>query len=449
MRPGAQPLDQMEISKACQQPGAGGARGVTLPLLRRTIAAMQDIAASPAAPRDETAPPRPPLWLLVLITTSGTLGIHIFVPALPQAAAEFGVGTGAMQLTISLYILGLAVGQLGYGPLSDALGRRPVLLAGLALYSLAGLAAALAPEVRWLIGARLLQALGGCAGLALGRAMVRDTATPREAASRLALLNLVVSVGPGIAPLVGTLLSETLGWRAIFLGLCGMGAGTLLLSLWRLPETNRQKQGRGAAALARDYGQLLRSRAFLGFAIGGGCATTSWYAYLAALPFILVQQLGRPVHEIGLCYLLLVGGTSVGNILANRLVGRLGMKRLLLGASGFGVLGALLFLGAVLGGRLTLALAVLGPLMFTVGVGVASPLALTRAVGVNPRVIGSAAGLYGCSQMAVGALCAALAGIGPDPALAAALVLSVAAATGFLAFLVALRAERRGRAPEM
>ncbi|MBI0432219.1 multidrug effflux MFS transporter [Roseomonas sp. KE0001] len=387
------------------------------------------------------APPRPPLWLLVLITTSGTVGIHIFVPALPQAAAEFGVSTGAMQLTISLYILGLALGQLAYGPVSDALGRRPVLLAGLALYSLAGLAAALAPEVRFLIGARLLQALGGCAGLALGRAMVRDTAEPREAASRLAMLNLAVSVGPGIAPLLGTALSETLGWRSIFVTLCVVGALTTGLAWWRLPETGRQVRGRGVAALARDYRQLIGSPAFLGFAIGGGCATTSWYAYLAAMPFILVQQLGRPVHEVGLVYVVLVAGTALGNILANRLVAPVGLARLLRLGSLIGVGGALLFLGAVLLDRLNLAIAVGGPLIFAIGVGLASPLALTKAVSVNPKVIGSAAGLYGFSQMAVGALCAALAGIGGDPALAAAVVLAAAALIGQAAFRLALRRE--------
>ena len=255
--------------------------------------------SSPESAEGLAAIRHPPLWLLVLVTTSGTLGIHIFVPALPQAGAEFGVGNGAMQLTISLYILGLAVGQLGYGPLSDNLGRRPVLLGGLLLYTLASLAAALAPTVEWLIGSRLLQALGGCAGLALGRAIVRDTSEPREAASRLAALSLVVSVGPGIAPLIGTTLSEGLGWRVIFVLLCAMGGTTALLVTLRLPETRAGQSGRSAAALARDYKALLRSPAFLGYAIGGGCATTSWYAYLAAMPYIFVQQTGGQCRRSG------------------------------------------------------------------------------------------------------------------------------------------------------
>ncbi|KAA2214283.1 multidrug effflux MFS transporter [Teichococcus oryzae] len=385
---------------------------------------------------------RPPLWLLVLVTTSGTLGIHIFVPALPQAAQELGVGNGTAQLAISLYILGLALGQLVYGPLSDQWGRRPVLLGGLGLYTLAGLVAALAPDAISLIAARLFQALGGCAGLALGRAIVRDTAETREAASRLAALSMVVSVGPGIAPLIGTALSEWVGWRSIFALLAGLGAVTMALVLWRLPETRARGHGRGAAALISDYAGLLRSPRFLGFAIGGGCATTSWYAFLAALPFILVQQLGRPVHEVGFCYILLVGGTAFGNLMANRMVARFGFRPLILGASATGVLGALFYLAVVLGGWMSLTTVLIGPLLFTLGIGLASPLALTQAVSVNPQVIGSASGLYGCSQMAVGALCASLAGVGDDPALASAVVLFGAAMIGFCAFALALRRPR-------
>ncbi|TCH99946.1 Bcr/CflA family efflux MFS transporter [Roseococcus sp. SYP-B2431] len=385
-----------------------------------------------------------PLWLLVLITTSGTFGIHVFVPALPQAGASLQAPGTLMSLTVSLYVLGLALGQLFYGPISDSLGRRPVLLAGLTLYSLAGLGAALAPEAHWLVVARLLQAMGGCAGLALGRAMVRDVSPPREAASRLAVLNLAVSAGPAMAPLLGGFLAEELGWRAVLLFLSAMGAATTLLALRVLPETNRGGQGRSFAALAQDYRRLVASPAFLGYAIGGGCATTSWYAYLAALPFMVVDQLG-PIREVGFIAILLMLGTSLGNILAARLLRRFSLSRLLPGASLLGVLGTLIFLAPMLAGHLSLAVIVAGPLVYMMGVGVTSPLALTKALGVNPGVIGSAAGLYGCLQMAVGAVCAALVGFGGDPALAAGSILTGATLLGLFCFAGALAWERRGR----
>lgn len=130
--------------------------------------------------------PHAPLWLLALVTFSGTLAMHIFVPALPIAAKGLGAGIGQMQMTVSLYILGLALGQLVYGPLADRFGRRPVLLGGLGIYCVAGLAAALAPEVHSLIAARLFQAVGGCAGLVLGRSTcgTRPSRRRPRAASR-------------------------------------------------------------------------------------------------------------------------------------------------------------------------------------------------------------------------------------------------------------------------
>src|SRR5690606_8576969 len=221
-------------------------------------------------------PAHVPLWMLALFTFSGTLAMHIFVPALAMAGSDLQAGNGAMQLTVSLYIIGLAVGQLIYGPLSDRYGRRRVLMAGLALYTAAGLAATLAPQVYALIAARLFQALGGCAGVVLGRAMVRDTAAPAEAAKRLALLNLMVTVAPGIAPILGGAVAATLGWRAVLFVMCLLGVANLLFAWRLLPETGATALARmSVAALARRYRQLLGSRRFLGYAVGGGCATTS------------------------------------------------------------------------------------------------------------------------------------------------------------------------------
>ena len=387
--------------------------------------------------------PVPPLWLLTLVTFSGTLAMHIFVPALPAAARDLGASTATMQGAISFYLVGLAVGQLFYGPVSDVYGRKPVLMVGLALYTGAGLVAALAPGAPLLIGARLVQALGGCAGLALGRAMVRDTAGPQEAAARLALLNLMVSAGPGLAPAVGGAITATLGWRAIFGALCLMGLCSILLCWWRLPETGRRVEGVSAARLIHDYAQLLRSPAFGGYALGGACTTTSMYGFIAASPFIFVEELHRPVTEVGLYLGIMILGLSAGSLLASRLVRHASIDRLMVGASAVGLLGASVFLLVVLTGHLSVPLVVAPLVLVTLGCGVASPMALTRAVGVNPALIGSAAGLYGFGQMAWGALCSALVGQGGDPALSAALVLVGGGVLGQLSFFVAGRTDRR------
>jgi MFS transporter, DHA1 family, multidrug resistance protein len=395
---------------------------------------------APSAPdKVEERRLRVPLWLLALFTFSGTLGMHIFVPALPVAAKDLGAGIGAMQMTVSLYIFGLAVGQLVYGPLSDRFGRRPILMAGLVLYTTAGFAAAFAPGVNTLIVARLFQALGGCAGLVLARAIVRDTAAPRETARRLALMNLMVTVGPGVAPLVGGQLASAAGWRSIFFLLSALGVANLVFALRLLPETRPSAAPTMAAALARDYWALLRSPAFLGYSIGGGCATTSLYAFLAAAPFIFEDQLHRPRSEVAICLAILVSGVWLGSMLASRLIATISLGRLLTGANALGTLAAFALLGVVLSGHLTVLSTIGAMFVFTIGVGIAAPAALTQAISVSPRVVGSASGLYGFTQMAVGALCTAIVGLGDDPALSAALVLTGASIVGQGAFWIAAR----------
>ena len=234
-------------------------------------------------------PVRTPLWLLALITLSGTLALHIFVPALPLAAVALGATAHATQLTLSTYIIGLALGQLVYGPVSDRYGRRPVLIAGMLIYTAASLAAVFAPSIEVLIVARLFQALGGCSGLVLGRALVRDGASGAEAARKLSLMNLMTMAGPGLSPLIGSALAETTGWRSIFVALTLLGLANLAL-IHALLRDRPPAEGNDVRQVARNYVALLRSPAFLGYTIGGGCATTALYAYIGAAPFIFVHS---------------------------------------------------------------------------------------------------------------------------------------------------------------
>src|SRR3546814_5131555 len=185
------------------------------------------------------------LWLLVMATASGTLSLHSLFPALPLAARDLSVSEAAIQQTITQYIIGLAIGQLIYGPLSDRFGRRPVPLGGLLLYTIGGIAAWLSPNVWVLIGARIVQALGGCGGLVLGRAIQRDVAEPAEAAARLAILTLIVALGPALAPLLGSFLAVSFGWRAILGLTAALGAGTIVATMLILPETHTARRRSG------------------------------------------------------------------------------------------------------------------------------------------------------------------------------------------------------------
>ena len=350
--------------------------------------------------------PRAPFALLVALTASGTLGMHMIIPALPSTATALGVGAGTIQLAITLYLVGLAIGQLIYGPISDRFGRRPVLLAGLSLYTVAGFAAAVAPNAAVLIVARVFQSLGGCSGLVLGRTIVRDAASADRAAGQLALLTLVMSAVPAIAPVIGGYATAWLGWRSSFALLAAFGGVALLLTWLFLPETlGARDGGRGAGAMFYSYVRLLRSRAFCGYAIGGACTTTSFYAFMSASPFIFEHMLHRPPQEVGLYYLVLMGGVGLGGLSANRLAGRVQTRSALRIANSLAIAGAAAFALADATGWLNVP-SMVGPVaLFMVGAGMASPFAITGAVSVNPLAIGAASGLYGFVQMSYGVFC--------------------------------------------
>lgn len=384
----------------------------------------------------------------MLITISGTMAMHMFVPALPDAARGLATTTGEMQMAISIYIMGLAAGQLVYGPLSDAFGRRPMLMWGLALYAVGSVAAALAPGLHVLLAARLVQALGGCAGLALGRAIVRDTTHADTAVRQLALLNLMIMVGPGFAPVVGGAVSATLGWRAIFMLLAVAGAVTLWFTWRLLPETSRPSGRFGVGVLAADYRALVGSPRFVGFALGGGSATTCVYAFLSASPFIFVNELHQPVSAVGIYAGLMVLGMAVGNALTSRLARTVPAGRLLRIGNTLSLASALVLMAIVLLGHLSVFNAIGVMLFFTCGCGMTSPAALAKAVSVDPLRVGSASGLYGFCQMGIGAICTALAALGRDPALAAVTVMTVATTISQVAFTVALRDEKAAAAAE-
>ncbi len=389
---------------------------------------------------------RPPLALIVALTASGTMAMHILVPSLPAMADDLHISAGQAQLTITIYLIGLAIGQLIHGPLSDRFGRRPVLIVALTVYTLSSIAALLAQGAVTLIGARVFQSLGGCAGLVLGRAVIRDMLPPREAASQLALVNLVMSLSPAGAPLVGALVTASFGWRAIFVLLTGLGAATLIATCFLLPETAAPGTGGsgGFVAMLRSYPRLLHSARFRGYAIAGAASTTAFYAFMAASPFIFVDVLHQPTGRVGVYYLVLMLGLTCGSMLASRLVLRINTDRLLRAAISVCGIGALALFAVTATGQLGVVSVLVCMFVFMLGAGVASPLALTASISTVPGIVGAASGLYGFNQMAYGAICTLIVSIFHESAaLPAALVLLGSA----LLAQIALLATRNPPAP--
>ena len=362
-----------------------------------------------------------PLWVLVLVTLSGTMAMHIFVPALPVAGKALGAEPSGMQQTITLYVIGLALGQLIYGPVSDTWGRRPALLVGLSLYFSASVLALFAPSLQWLVAARLLQALGGAAGITLGRAIVRDIAPPDRVTRDLALLNLLTLVGPGLSPIVGAYLADHFGWRAIYVFLVCIGSAMLFCAWKLLPETNLNRRPLAITRIALDYGSLLANPRFAAFMLGGACSSTALYPYLATAPYIAHEQLGLPIRYVGWFAASTIVGAGLGTFLTRKLAGRWPAERFLYIGSGLGLGLATLFLCIQALGWLSAPLLLALMVVMTFGAGMASPAALSRALGATtPALAGTAAGLYGFAQMAMGAVGTMLVGFGEVPALACA-----------------------------
>ena len=221
------------------------------------------------------------------------------------------------------------------------------------------------------------------------------------------------------------------------MGLTALGVANFVLA-WRiLPETRPEALFVSASKYARDYVGLLRSRQFLGYALGGACATTPLYAFIACAPFIFVDTLHAPSASVGPYLALLVSGLWLGSLLASRFIDRFQLDGFLVAANAVSVVAAASFLGLLIADRATLAGIVGTMFAFSVGVGAAAPAALVQAISVNPRVTGTASGLYGSIQMAVGAALVAIAGLGANPALASAAVLLAAGVVAQGSFWIA------------
>ncbi|NQD91711.1 multidrug effflux MFS transporter [Pseudomonas sp. CrR25] len=356
-----------------------------------------------------------PLRLLLILgalSAFGPLAIDFYLPSFPTLARYFATDVEHVQLSLAAYFVGLSIGQLIYGPLADRFGRRKPLLAGLLLFTLASLACALAPSLEWLVGARFVQALGGCAGMVVTRAVVRDLCDPIASAKVFSQLMLVMGLAPILAPLAGGLLLSTVGWQSIFVcltlfsALCG-----LAVALW-LPETLAEDGPpaplRGALG---EYRRLFADWPFLGHALTGGLAVAGMFAYIAGSPFVFIELYGVPAEHYG----WLFGSNAAGFILAAQLnawlVARHGPGHWLRRLVWFYLACGLALLALALT-RPTALWPLLLPLFGCIAsLGVLLPNAAACAMAGQGRHAGSASALLGSLQFAIAGSAAAAVGL--------------------------------------
>ena len=360
-------------------------------------------------------PARPPAYMVVvlgLLTMFGPLSLDLYLPALPQLADDLATSASAAQLSITACLVGLALGQLVAGPLSDRLGRRRPLMVGLLAYLFASIACALAPSVEVLVALRLIQGLAGAAGIVISRAIARDLYSGRALMIFFSRLLLIAGLAPVIAPILGGQLSRIMDWRGIFLVLAGFGAVLLLAGWFGIRETlppQRRVVG-GFGRTLHDYNTLVHDRFFVGCALSSGLAGASMFAYIAGSTFVLQRIYGMSPQGFSLIF----GCISLGLVAAAQGGARLALvwplTRVLALGLAINLTGATALLITVISG-LPLA-ALIGSLVVMVcAVGVIFPTANALAMADYPDLAGTASSLQGLSQFVFGAIAAPLVGI--------------------------------------
>ncbi|HAU67170.1 MAG TPA: Bcr/CflA family drug resistance efflux transporter [Gammaproteobacteria bacterium] len=371
------------------------------------------------------------LLILGAIVAIGPLSIDMYLPALPALQGYFNTDASTVQLSLASYFIGLAVGQLVYGPISDRVGRLGPLRFGLIVYILASIACAVATSAEALVWLRLLQALGGCAGMVIVRAIVRDRFEPQEMAQVLSTLVLIMGLAPILAPLMGSQILVYFGWQAIFIVLACFGLFCLLLVMRGMEETWQppEKLLTGREILS-TYARLLCHRRFMGFALSGGIAQAGMFAYIAASSFVYIQVYGVSTTDFGWYF----GANAAGLIIASqtnaRLLRRYRAEHILHFVLAFNACCGLLMLGLILadiGGLWGVAL----PLFAAISsLGFTFPNSTAAAMAPFGDRAGMAAALLGTLQFSLAAMASVAVGwLHDGTALPLAAVISVCGIT--------------------
>lgn len=354
-------------------------------------------------------PPRAaaPMPLLVAMMVSSQVAITIFLPSLPAMAASLGTSQAAVQTIIPAYLAAFGLAQLVVGPLADAFGRRRPLLVGLVLFTLASIACAAAPNITFLIIARIFQAMGGCASIVISRAIIRDTTDSVGSTRAIAYLGMALGVTPAVAPLIGGQLEVAFGWQASFLATAALGAAVTVATLATLQETLLPADRRTTRVgdLVRTYMRLVRLPVFVGYGLSVGFTGAAFQAFIAGAPVAFIVVMGVPPQSLGLYIISVAVAYVIGNFASSRLSYRVGRNKMIAIGSALNIGGTLLSVILALAGLATPISLIIPLMIYSCGSGFVVPNALAGGLNiVEPANAGAAAALSGFAQMTCGFL---------------------------------------------
>lgn len=348
-------------------------------------------------------------WFTVLLgalTAMTAFAVDMSLPALPTLAVAFATTSDRVQLTLSLFVLGYGVGQLFYGPLSDRFGRRPMLLLGLGVYTLAGFACAVSPNIEILVMARLVQGFGACVGPVLGRAVVRDHHSGARAAQMMSYMTVVFALAPLVAPLIGGFLLDQFGWPAIYLSLASFGLALTLATWLGFAESLRSPDPHAMhlARLLANARVFLGNRLCVGYALVNSFVFAGLFAFISGSPFVIIEVYHVPARQFGFFFAFSALGLMIGALANSRLLRRhSGEQVLRFGLFVMMAAGALLLLIAWTrwGGPLLLMMPITA---YVFAQGLVMPNAVAAAMEPLPQMAGMGASLLGAVQMVAASL---------------------------------------------
>ncbi|MBC8091907.1 MAG: multidrug effflux MFS transporter [Pseudonocardia sp.] len=375
------------------------------------------------------------LWIsvLALLTAIAPLATDMYLPAFPTIASDLGTTASGVQLTLTAFLVGLALGQLVIGPLSDGWGRRRLLIAGTAVCALAGVAVAFSPSVEFAVVVRFVQGFSGAAGIVLARAVIVDRTTGARTASLFALMMAIGGVAPVIAPLLGSALVGVIGWRGIFVVLGGLAAVMLLGVLTVVPESlpvERRRSG-GLSRTFRDVGAVLRRPRYVGYTLSFALAFSAMFAYISGSPVVLQDTLGLSTTAYALTFAANATGLVLVTVLSARLVRTVAPRRLLMiGVASLIVMSTALLVVVLLGAPTAPVLLLLFLAVSSLGLIMGNATAL--ASDEVRDLAGTGSALLGALQFGLGAVVSPLVGASATTMAAVMLIASVLAATALL-----------------
>ncbi len=359
-------------------------------------------------------PPRPAVLIAIvsLLVLIAPFSGDIFLPSMPSMARDLATDYGSIQLALSIFMMGIGVSQLIIGPLSDGFGRRPVLKWAIVLYVGASFACVVAPNIESLLAARIVQSFGGCAGLVVGRAIIRDRLEGAKAAQAYAYISAALATGPMLGPIIGGQIEVWLGWRANFAFLTVFGLLALAAVVWALSETNLAPNPEAVRPrrLVRGYASMFRDSRYLGYVLTITFAYAGVFAFISGSAFVFVDMLGVAPDVYGLVFAIALCGYGAGSLVASQITERFGVDGMIMAGALIASASTLVLAGFALAGMISMWTIIAPVTVFTFGTGFVFPNCQAGAIGPYPHMAGAAAALMGSIQMAVAALIGALVG---------------------------------------